>query len=308
MSVERRIVMKKGKLFILSGYSGTGKNTIISGLMRDLNNTLTYIPSYTTREMRVHDNETQGSPYNFVSEEQFRKMVENKKFIEYNVIHNNMYGTPVDEYKEAINNGEIIVKDIDVEGAVRMKELFGADACLVFVEPPSLEELYSRLNNRGDSKEQIDLRMKRIDFEKGYKRAFDYTIVNDDLDYAISDLLAIITNYDDKLITEEIDFTSIIPTQSIIGTYNNKPYIKAMQGEELEKPLLYKAHGNYYLLDGHHRLIYHILTGKTKADFLVIKRKTRRYTDINSLDKGLYKKEKNLLLDLLESSQRLETY
>lgn len=183
-----------GKIIILSGHSGVGKTTLINELKKDITVKFTYIPSYTTRDMRLHDNESQGNPYFFVTKDKFEDMIEKSMFIEYNTIHNNLYGTPIKEYKDALEKGYTVVKDIDVEGAVRMKEVFGTDVCLVFVEPPSMDELYKRLRKRGDSAEQIDLRMKRIELEKAYKDAFDYVIVYDDTDCAVTDLVKIITN------------------------------------------------------------------------------------------------------------------
>lgn len=303
------MVVLKGKIFVLSGYSGTGKNTIINELKKDVTKELTYIPSYTTRDMRLHDNESQGNPYYFVSKEQFEDKIKQNDFIEYNTIHNNLYGTPIKEYKEALEHGAIIVKDIDVEGAVRMKEVFGSDVCLVFVEPPSIDELYHRLEHRGDSREQIDLRMKRIELERSYRDLFDFVIVNDNLNYAVSDLLEIICNYNSSIIEKCVDIKDIIPTQDVIATYNNKEYIKAVASNNVTgKPLVYNKNGSLFLLDGHHRLISTILKGLKTCDVLVLSRDTRRYRELDKLDASLFIKNKNLLLDLLESDQTFETY
>lgn len=171
-----------GKIIIFSGFSGVGKNTIINEL-RILYPDLLYIPSMTTRSMR--EGESEGVPYFFVSKEEFMERIKKNYFIEYEQVHENWYGTPKDKYYEAIENDQLVIKDIDVNGALNMKKEFGEHVVLVYIEPPSVEELKQRLEHRGDNMDDIIKRLKRIDYEASQKPNFDEVVVNDDLQKAI---------------------------------------------------------------------------------------------------------------------------
>lgn len=171
-----------GKIIVFSGFSGVGKNTIINEL-KNKYPSLLYIPSMTTREMRA--GETEGSPYFFVDRDEFKSRIANDYFIEYEEVHGNWYGTPKDKYYEAIENNMIVVKDIDVNGAVAMKEEFGNHTVLVYIEPPSIDELKHRLLTRGDNSDDIIRRLKRVDYELSKKPLFDEIVVNDDLEKAV---------------------------------------------------------------------------------------------------------------------------
>lgn len=172
----------RGKIIVFSGFSGVGKNTIINELKTKYPSLL-YIPSMTTREMRP--GETEGSPYYFVDREEFKSRIANNYFIEYEEVHGNWYGTPKDKYYEAIENNLTVVKDIDVNGALAMKEEFGEHTILVYIEPPSIDELKHRLLTRGDNNDDIIRRLKRVDYELSKKPFFDEVIVNDDLEKAV---------------------------------------------------------------------------------------------------------------------------
>jgi guanylate kinase len=171
-----------GKIMILSGFSGVGKNTIINEL-RNRYPSLVYIPSMTTRNMR--EGESEGNPYFFVSKEEFMRRIEKNFFIEYEQVHENWYGTPKDKYYEALEDNQLVMKDIDVNGAINMKKEFGEHVLLIYVEPPSIEELRERLVQRGDNMDDIIKRLKRIDYEASQKPNFDEVVVNDDLEKAI---------------------------------------------------------------------------------------------------------------------------
>jgi guanylate kinase len=171
-----------GYIVAFAGYSGAGKNSIINGL-REKYPLFTYIPSVTTRKMR--QGEKNGNPYYFVTKEDFMRKIQQGYFIEYEEIHGNFYGTPKKPYWEAIQNGQIVLVDIGIEGALSFKKIFGQAAILLFIEPPSLEELKKRLVQRGESINEIRHRFQRIEYEKSKKFLFDETIINDDLSKAI---------------------------------------------------------------------------------------------------------------------------
>ncbi|SDO18211.1 guanylate kinase [Alkalicoccus daliensis] len=178
------------KIFILSGFAGAGKNAIINNLL-EIESSLTYIPSYTTRNKR--EGEAQGNPYQFVSMEQFQHMVAKNDFIEYEEVHGNLYGTPLSSYELAFKEGKTIVKDIDVNGAVKFKERF-PQAALIFIQPTNPEDVLERMRNRGDKEADIMKRMQRIEYELQLKDKFDYTVYNDDLAQATKECLEIIKN------------------------------------------------------------------------------------------------------------------
>jgi guanylate kinase len=169
---------KKGRLFVVSGPSGVGKSSIIGRFLKE-DNRASFSVSYTTRQKRPQ--ETEGRDYYFVDEETFREMAEHDRFLEWENVHGHSYGTPRKEVGEALGKGIDMVLDIDVKGALRVKEKC-SEACLVFIEPPSKEDLVRRLSLRGEK--ELDLRMKRVEEELARKHLFHYTIVNDILDRA----------------------------------------------------------------------------------------------------------------------------
>lgn len=180
------------KIFILSGFAGAGKNAIISNLL-EMDPSLTYIPSYTTRPKR--EGESQGHPYQFVPMEQFQHMIGKNDFIEYEEVHGNLYGTPMSSYELAFKEGKTIVKDIDVNGAVKFQERF-PQAVLIFIQPTNPEDVLERMRKRGDSEEDIVKRMQRIDYELQLKKEFTYTVFNDELAQATKKCLDIIRKED----------------------------------------------------------------------------------------------------------------
>lgn len=169
---------KKGRLFVVSGPSGVGKSSIIDRFLREDRMTL-FSVSYTTRQKRPK--EVEGRDYYFVDEATFRKMVDEDRFLEWEHVHGNFYGTPRKEVGETLIKGNDMILDIDVKGALRVKEKCPG-ACLVFIEPPSKEDLITRLSLRGEK--ELDLRMKRVEEELERKQLFQYNIVNDTLDNA----------------------------------------------------------------------------------------------------------------------------
>ena len=187
-----RINLKhKGELFIISAPSGSGKSTLIKLLLEQVEN-LEYSISYTTREPRK--GEVNGKDYFFVSEKEFEKMIENNEFIEYaRVFDKFYYGTSKKQVYSRIEQGKDVIMDIDVQGAYQIMEKGNLDFTSIFIIPPSIEELKKRLVDRGrDSMEEIEKRLITAKNEIKYLRYFDYVVVNDILEEALSSLKSII--------------------------------------------------------------------------------------------------------------------
>ncbi len=182
--------MSKGRLFIISGPSGSGKDTVLQELFKKCPELLFSISSV-TRPMRL--GEVEGEKYNFISREQFESMIANDQLLEYNQFVGNYYGTPKAPVEAAINSGKDIIVEIDVNGAAQIRSKI-KEAISVFIMPPSLEILKARLSRRGT--ETTDVIEKRIAVALGeIARAteYDYIVVNDDLSEAVNDFSAIIT-------------------------------------------------------------------------------------------------------------------
>ena len=188
--------MSKGQLIVVSGPSGSGKDTVISKAIDRLGEKAFLSVSMTTRSIR--GNETDGVDYYFVSEEQFQKHIENGDMLEYAKYGSNYYGTPALPIKERINNGETVFLNIEVQGGASIKKLM-PEAVKVFIIPPSMNELERRLRKRGT--EDDDAIKKRLGIaESEIKRAceYDYIVINDDLDDAVDALIAIVKGQTDK--------------------------------------------------------------------------------------------------------------
>ena len=174
--------MKKGFLLVISGPSGVGKGTVLHDLMNTQKN-LVYSVSVTTRKQRP--GEIEGVSYFFKSHEEFEKMIEEDKFLEYAKVHDNYYGTPKDFVEEKINEGKIVILEIDVQGALNVKKNID-NGVYIFLAPPSLSELKNRIVNRGtETESDINLRMHNARKELSYIKDYDYLVVNDHLNSAI---------------------------------------------------------------------------------------------------------------------------
>lgn len=173
--------MGKGKFIIISGPSGVGKGTICGRLLRELN--AWYSVSMTTRTIR--EGEADGVDYYFISKEEFKKRIGEGKLLEYNIYNDNYYGTPKDKVLEKLSEGVNVFLEIDVNGAKNIKNIF-PDALLIYIAPPSIDELRERLINRGtEDLETIENRIKIASEELKQIDFYDYVIVNDDLEEAI---------------------------------------------------------------------------------------------------------------------------
>lgn len=180
--------MSKGKLFVISGASGVGKSTVLEKLMAARED-LKFSVSATTRAPRP--GEIQGVSYYFVTKEVFRDMIDRDAFLEYDAHMENYYGTPVEQLEQKLETGCVIL-DIEPKGAfqVRAKR---PDATLIFIAPPSAEELERRLRGRGDTPEgQIRLRLERAHWEMDQTGKYDYVVVNDQVDACVNKILNII--------------------------------------------------------------------------------------------------------------------
>ena len=180
--------MSKGRLFVISGASGVGKSTVLKRVMEGREN-LSFSVSATTREPRP--GEVDGEHYYFITHEQFQEMIEKKAFLEYDAHAANYYGTPLDQLEEKLAHGDVIL-DVEPAGAKIVKEK-RPDAVLIFIVPPSSEELERRLRSRGDtSEEQIALRLDRAKWEMDQRSWYDHVVVNDVLDDCVKEMIAII--------------------------------------------------------------------------------------------------------------------
>ena len=181
-------------LVILSGVSGAGKDTIKKELIKREENIVT-IPSITDRPMR--EGEVEGTPYHFVSTEEFEKMIKENELYEYNVHHNHYYGTSKKVFNDKVKEGKIIVKDIDVNGTENLVKLLEKDMKVVtiFLRVPK-EELERRLKNRLDkpSPKEIKLRLNRFDYEESRINLYDYVLKNDNLEKTVQIISTIIKN------------------------------------------------------------------------------------------------------------------
>ena len=181
-------------LVLLSGVSGAGKDTIKKQLIEKMEN-VESLPSYTDREPRKND--IPGVTYNFVSTEEFERMIKDGELYEYSVHHEHYYGTSKKLLNEKINNGKIIVKDIEVNGVENLLKLLKNDVKIVtiFLRVPK-EQLQIRLENRIDkpSLKEIQLRLNRFDYEESKIGMYDYIIKNNNLDKTVNIIMSIIQN------------------------------------------------------------------------------------------------------------------
>ena len=180
--------MKKGRLFVISGASGVGKSTVLKRVMEERKD-LTFSVSATTRAPRP--GEVDGESYYFVTKEQFENMIARGEFLEYDAHAANYYGTPRAQAEEKRMKGHVLL-DIEPNGAKQVKAA-APDATLIFIMPPSVEELERRLRGRGDTpEEQILMRMERAVWEMEQKSWYDHVVVNDDAQRCADEILQLL--------------------------------------------------------------------------------------------------------------------
>ena len=180
--------MKKGKLVVISGASGVGKGTVL-GIMMNKRNNLKFSVSATTRPPRP--SEINGVHYYFVTKERFEEMIAAGEMLEYSAHNANYYGTPRAQAEEKMKVGSVLL-DIEPNGAKQVKEAL-PEAVLVFIMPPSMEELEKRLRGRGDTPEdQIAMRLERANWEMEQRHWYDHVVVNDSAERCAEEILKII--------------------------------------------------------------------------------------------------------------------
>ena len=180
--------MSQGKLFVFSGASGVGKSTVLSQVMGRRED-LRFSVSATTRAPRP--GEQDGVNYYFVSKEQFLDMIEKNEFLEYDAHMDNYYGTPKGQLEEKLKVGHVVL-DIEPNGAFAVRKA-RPDAVLIFIAPPSMEELERRLRSRGDTpEEQIKLRLARAQWEMEQSEQYNYVVNNDRVETCADRILNII--------------------------------------------------------------------------------------------------------------------
>jgi len=180
---------KPYNLFVIASPSGGGKNTIINRL-RQARPEIEYSTSVTTRPRG--QGEKDGSPYYFVSSQRFREMISGGELVEYETVHGFYYGTPHGAIDRVISGGKSMALDLDVKGALHVKEMY-LQATLIFLVPPSLEVLRERLLKRKrESQATIEARLEAAEKEIAQSEEFDYVVMNDDLEQTVSEVLAIV--------------------------------------------------------------------------------------------------------------------
>ncbi len=182
--------MSKGKLIVVSGASGVGKGTVL-GKMMEKRSDLTFSVSATTRPPRP--NEVDGVHYYFVTRERFEEMIAAGEFLEHDEHNENYYGTPRGQAEEKREHGHVLL-DIEPKGADQVRKAM-PEAKLIFIMPPSMEELERRLRGRGDTPEdQIQIRLKRAIWEMEQRFWYDHVVINDDADRCAEEILKIIAD------------------------------------------------------------------------------------------------------------------
>ena len=181
--------MGKGLLFVVSGPSGTGKGTICKALLARTNVSLSV--SMTTREAR--QGEVDGLNYYFVSRKEFQDIIDHDGFMEYAEVYGNYYGTPRDAVFSMLERGRDVVLEIDIQGALKIKEVYDK-GIFIFILPPSMTELRKRITGRGsESQDDIDIRLGEAYKEVSYIDKYDYCVINDEVDTAVEKIIAIMT-------------------------------------------------------------------------------------------------------------------
>ena len=181
--------MDGGFLLVLSGPSGSGKGTVSESLMKN-NDDIIFSTSVTTRTPRP--GEVNGENYFFASREEFEKMVENDELLEHAFVHINYYGTPKKFVFDEIEKGEIVLLEIDVQGALQIKEKY-KEAVFIFLIPPTMDELRSRLVKRDtETEDEIETRYRNAFKELDFVGEYDYFVINDVIDNAVKDIETII--------------------------------------------------------------------------------------------------------------------
>ncbi|MEM9107887.1 MAG: guanylate kinase, partial [Pseudomonadota bacterium] len=183
-------IKRRGLMLVLSSPSGAGKSTIARTLLEKVDD-LNLSVSVTTRKRR--GSEIDGVHYHFISDAEFERLRDGEALLEWAEVHGNFYGTPREPAEESMAQGRDMLFDIDWQGALQLQEKMPADVVSVFILPPSLDELRSRLHRRAeDSDNVIDMRLENSREEMQHWRDYDYVVINEDLDEAFAAVRSII--------------------------------------------------------------------------------------------------------------------
>ena len=195
-----------GNLFVVAAPSGAGKSSLVKALM-ELDTRVQPSISHTTRPPRGQ--EMHGREYFFIDDKQFDSMVLSDSFLEWAHVHGHRYGTSRSSIEERIKQGGDVILEIDYQGALQIKRIFN-NAVLIFILPPSWEELRSRLQRRGeDTPEVIELRLKNAAIEMAQTQEFDYVIINEMFERALFDLKAIVHSQRLKFDAQQISRATV---------------------------------------------------------------------------------------------------
>jgi guanylate kinase len=193
MGLEEKTSVRTPRLFVVSGPSGVGKGTLVARVCQ-LRSHIGVTVSATTRPPR--EGEKDGVSYHFLSDEEFERRVVAGEFVEWAWVHAHRYGTLRSEVEGALARGESVILEIDVQGGLNVRKIY-PDAVLIFVDAPSAEELEGRLRGRAtESEESITLRLQNAAEERELARSYDVHMINDDLEVATNELLAILDSYE----------------------------------------------------------------------------------------------------------------
>ncbi len=180
----------KGLLIIISGYSGTGKGTVVKRLLDKYDERYALSISATTRNPR--EGEVDGREYFFKSKEEFEEMIANEELIEHACYVDNYYGTPKSYVEDRLNEGKNVILEIEIQGALKVKELF-PDSVLIFLLPPSVKELENRLRSRGtESDEAVSARLARAVIESDSVYNYDYIVINENIEECVDTINGLI--------------------------------------------------------------------------------------------------------------------
>ena len=181
---------KRSFLFILVGPSGTGKNTLLQGTIKQVED-LTQMPTTTTRSPRP--DELGNVQHFFISDQEFDQLIQQNSFVEWQVIHGNRYGNLKSTVEQVVNSGKDYIADVDVTGALSLKKIYPHNVILIFVLTPSMKVLEHRIRQRGNiSDDEVRFRLSRAEFEISFMPKCDYVIINDKLEATLEGLRAII--------------------------------------------------------------------------------------------------------------------
>ncbi len=181
--------VRKGLIFILVSPSGGGKTTIANKLIKNHSKSLNFVVTYTTRKQR--ENEVDGKHYHFITEDEFLKKIDANELFEYEKIHGNYYGNSKKKLETLLEKGVDVIYTVDIKGALKFKEEYSSETCVVFLALPSKEEMLTRLKRRGDSSSDIERRLKTANSEHAKllelhgTGKIDYFVVNDKLEESV---------------------------------------------------------------------------------------------------------------------------